>query len=78
MTQQLIRLVAHHTSQGFAWKKIGKGDIELEHIFGEDPLGDRCVHCVIKLWVMLQDKQRFLWTVDVSSLLAHRPSAQQA
>lgn len=61
----------------FAWKKkIVKGDIELKHIFGEDPLGDRCVHCVIKLWAMLQDERRFLWTVDVSTLLAHRPSAQ--
>lgn len=77
MTQQLIRLVAHHTSQDSPEKKkIVKGDIELKHIFGEDPLGDRCVHCVIKLWAMLQDERRFLWTVDVSTLLAHRPSAQ--
>lgn len=41
-------------------KKPGKGDIELKHIFAEDPLGDRCVHCGIKLWAMLQDEQRFL------------------
>lgn len=63
---------------GICLKKNSKGDIELEHIFGEDPLGDRCVHCVIKLWAMLHDKRRFLWIADVSSLLAHRPSTQQA
>lgn len=63
MTQQLIRLVAHHTSQDLPEKKKkkpSKGDIELKHIFAEDPLGDRCVHCGIKLWAMLQDEQRFL------------------